>query len=270
MSKINGQGRLIRALGAVCAGACLVSAAHAGGIRVGVIGGGTMTHADAAAQLNDNTWFTFNASAIGAGDADTLAELMQYDVVVLGDSGNRNNGYTEQMFAALRQYLDAGGGIVTVGWYNFATDVYTGQQALDADYITPFADAGYQFTSGNPTINILGSHAITDGINSFQISPNLTERAGALDANATLLGSVDGVADSVAIAYQDQLAGRSVYLGGLYLAQSSYGVDGLRSGVEDRLFEQAVAWAAIPSPGALALLAVASLAGQGRRRRQAS
>src|SRR5690606_33732900 len=111
---------------------------------------------------------------------------------------------------------------------------------------------------------------ITDGINSFQISPNLTERAGALDANATLLGSVDGVADSVAIAYQDQLAGRSVYLGGLYLAQPGYGVGGLRSGVEDRLFEQAVAWAAIPSPGALALLAVASLAGQGRRRRQAS
>jgi len=56
------------------------------------------------------------------------------------------------------------------------------------------------------------------------------------------------VSNSVAIAYQDE-NGRSCYLGGLYLANpGSYNTGGLRSGVEDQLLEQAVAWAGAGAP----------------------
>jgi hypothetical protein len=184
------------------------AAAAVAQIRVGVVYGGSMTGPEATAQLNDDSYFDFTATAIGAGEADTLAELLAYDVVVLGDSGTRANGYTEQMFDAMRQYLTAGRGIVTVGWYNFATDPYVGQQALDADFITPFSDGPYRFTSGNPTIQILAQHPITDEIGNFAISPSLTEWASALDSGATLLGDVAGQPGSVAIAYQgDRLPG---------------------------------------------------------------
>ncbi len=234
-------------------------------IDVGVVYGGTMTGPETVAQLNDDTHFDFNAEGLSAAGADTLEELMAYDVVVLGDSGVRNNGYTAEMFAAMRQYLTAGGGIVTVGWYNFGTDVYSGQQAADADFITPIADAPYQFTAGRPTIHITAHHEITHDIMDFQISPSLTERATGIDSGASLLGEVVGVPGSVAIAYQDEV-GRSVYLGGLYLAQASYGNAGLRSGVEDQLFEQAVAFAGIPEPTGMLLL-IAGVAALRRVRR---
>ncbi len=229
-------------LAAIAAAGWLSTAAFAQ-INVGVVYGGTMTGPEAVAQLNDDTYFDFNAEGLGAAEADTLEELMAYDVVVLGESGTRTSGYTPEMFAAMRQYLTAGGGIVTVGWYDYGTDPYMGQQAADADFIAPFADGPYAFTSGRPTIRILANHEITNEIADFQISPSLTEWARALDPEATLLGEVASQPGSVAIAYQDEV-GRSAYLGGLYLAQASYGNSGVRSGVEDQLLEQAVAWAA--------------------------
>jgi hypothetical protein len=42
----------------------------------------------------------------------------------------------------------------------------------------------------------------------------------------------------------------------LYLAQASYGNAGLRGGVEDQLFEQAVAWAGVPEPATMLLVLV--------------
>lgn len=214
-------------------------------IRVAVVFGGAASGAECAAQLNDDTFFNFEAVAIPADQADEISELNQYDAVVLGSSGfGDDNGYTEQMFAAMRQWLDDGGGIVTTGWYNYATDHMQGQKAIDADYVTPFQDGPYQF-KGNPgRVEILDpNHPITTGVPTFDFTANHVEYASLLDGEAVLIGQVEGIPGSVEIAYQED-HGRSVYLGGLYLANvSGYNNGGLRSGVQDRLFEQAVAWA---------------------------
>ncbi|RJP37236.1 MAG: hypothetical protein C4547_05815 [Phycisphaerales bacterium] len=212
-------------------------------VRVAVVFGGNMTGPDCAAQLNDDTFFDFEASAVGAADVDEAGELAQYDAVILGDGGNRQAAYTPQMFAAIREWMDQGGGVVSVGWYNYGTDTYQGQMALDADYVAPFLDGPYRFLGRGGTLEILDdSHPITAGIASFNYNGNNLEWATALDENATRLGRAGGQADSVAVAYQEE-NGRSVYLGGLYLAQPGYNNGGLRSGIEDQLLEQAVAWA---------------------------
>jgi MYXO-CTERM domain-containing protein len=251
--------------------ACLLAAGSAiCDIKVGLVGGGGASHGDAAGQLNNDTFFDFTASVLTAGQADTLAELQAYDVVVLGSSGfGDDNGYTDQMMAAMRQYLDAGGGIVTVGWWNYATDFMVGQKALDADYISPIADGTYDFEQNPGTIDIFNiAHPITAGISDFNFTANFTEYESAVDGNATALAATAAGANRYTIVYQDALAGRSVYLGGLYFANAgSYNTGGLRSGVEDQLFEQAVAWAGtIPAPGALALLGLAGIASRSRRR----
>ncbi len=218
-------------------------------VRVAVVTGGTMTGPQCAAQLNDDTFFDFDASVVGAADVDEAGELSQYHVVILGDSGSRSSGYTEQMFAAIRQWMDQGGGVVTVGWYNYGTDVLSGQAAIDADYIAPFLDGPYQFVGAGGVQEILDdTHPITDGISSFNYSGNNLEWATSLDPNATRLGRAQAQPASNTIAYQEE-SGRSVYLGGLYLAQVGYNNGGLRSGVEDQLLEQAVAWAGGASSG---------------------
>jgi len=160
--------------GVVLAGLAL-SGSALGQIRVAVVWGGQASGIECRDQLNDDTFFDFDAVAISAAEADELSELQQYDVVILGDAGFRDNGYTEPMFAALREYMDEGGGIVTVGWYNYATDVYSGQMADDADYITPIADAPYKFESNPGTVDVTSGHPITDGIDDFDFSARFHE-----------------------------------------------------------------------------------------------
>ena len=255
-------------------------------IRVGVVYGGTATGSELAAQLNGDTFFDFTATPISAGAADSLAELSAYDVVVLGDSGSAlpENGYTAAMFSAIRSFMDGGGGVVTVGWYNHATDDYSGQQALDADYITPIADGEYnsQLYFMGDTVDVAPTvHPITTGISDYSFSGLFIEYETGVDANATKLGSLVSEPSAVTIAFQDT-NGRSVYLGGLYLAEEdTYNNAGLRTGVEDRLLEQAVAWAGagstanpVPEPSTLMGLVSMGLMGalgySWRRRRRAA
>lgn len=262
-------------LGTLLFGACLFSVAQAAPIRVGVVYGGLASGTDAAAQLNNDTYFDFTATAISASSADTAAELANFDVLVLGDSGHRDSGYTAAMYAAVKQFMISGRGVVTAGWYNYGTDLLAGQALVDANYITPIADANYNYDVMPGTVDILATHAITTGIADFNYSGNYLEYATAVDSGAVQLGGLVGTSNAVTIAYQDQV-GRSVYLGGLYMADTAYySTTGVRTGVQDRLFEQAVAWAASGSAqtsvpdasGTLALLGLglASLAAARRR-----
>ncbi|MHC4415401.1 MAG: hypothetical protein ACYS0G_08970 [Planctomycetota bacterium] len=233
---------------------------------VGVVWGGAASGPELVAQLNDDTFFDFTAFSLSSADVDTLPEALAYDALILGDSGfGDDSGYSDAMLATMRQYLDSGRGIVTVGWYNYVTDFWVGQKAADGDYITPIADAPYSFDSFPGTVEILGNHPIVAGISDFSYTANFWEYGLGVDANATQLAQIAGTDPSVAIAYQDT-NGRSVYLGGLYLANVGYQNGAMRSGVEDQLLEQAVAWAAIPAPGALALLALGGVLPRRRRR----
>ena len=239
--------------------------ANAGIIQVGVIGGGSSSGSDVVNQLNDDTFFDFNASLLTSSDADSLIELTTFDVLVLGESGSRDTGYTSAMYSAIRGFLENGGGVVTTGWFNYLTDPLSGQAALDADFISPFLDSRYQFARNGATVSINnGSHDITAGISDFQFSANHHELASGVDIDAYSLATVDGL---TAIAAQE-LVGRSVYLGGLYMASSNYNTTGLRSGIEDQLLEQAVYWASsntqgnvqtVPEPSTLAVFTLGLL-----------
>src|SRR5262249_35603038 len=155
------------------------------------------------------------------------------------------------------QFKDAGGGIVTTGWYNYWNDFLGGQKAIDADYISPISMGSYSFQS-NPTIPLInGPHPITAGLSDFSISTD-SETPTGIDGTASVLGTAGG---QDCIVYDDQTNGRTVYLGPVYLANTGYGNGGLRTGQADQLLEQAVAWAAgpVPAPAGGAVLALAGL-----------
>lgn len=243
--------------------------ANAGLINVGVISGGTATGNDVVTQLNDDTFFDFNASLLSSVNADSLVELSAFDVLILGDSGHRDNGYTSAMYSAVRSFLEAGGGVVTTGWFNYATDPLSGQSAIDAEFISPMKDGSYLHTPIGSTINVSATpHEILSGISDFQVTANNHELASGVDSGAVVLGTHNG---RVAMAAQSNVS-RSVYLGGLYMARSTYNVSGLRVGTADRLLEQSVNWAAnsssvqdVPEPSTLAIFALGMIGFASRR-----
>ncbi len=243
----------------------LASGVHAA-INVGVVWGGSpnMTGAGVRDQLNDNTWgYGFNAVILNPGDVDTLAECQAYDCLIFGDAGYNDDGYTPQMFSAVKQYLQGGGGVVTTGFYIYSNG---GQGGTDIDFITPANITNYYTYHGNAAVSIVnGGHPVTQGVSNFGPSGFAAEHPNAGgDGGATLLANIDG---SGGVYADDTMGGRSVYLGMAYLAAAGYGPANLRSGDADHLFENAVGWASsVPTPASGALLGLGGLVAARRRR----
>ncbi|MES9903227.1 MAG: LEPR-XLL domain-containing protein [Sedimenticola sp.] len=208
-----------------------------GVIDVAVLRGEDNRSAVALAQLNDDTWFNFNAVSVTVDQIDTLEELSAYDTVVLGDYSMWSS--IGQVAPALRAWAEAGGGVVTTGHglrhiHNFTY----GQNQTDLDAVIPVQGVGgYGGASG--TLYIQNTdHAVTAGLSGVH-SDGSHYATNGIDDGATVLGLV-GTAETVVVA--DAGSGHTVYLGARYADTTSY--NDLRSGEADRLFEQAVAWAA--------------------------
>jgi VCBS repeat-containing protein len=239
-----------------------------GRIRVAVLGvDGRSTHDDAAGQLDAAV---FNAEAIDYTDVITGgwgARLSGYDVVVLGAAETNDYGSTTDLFAALNTFVGGGGGVVTTGWFATALSIMPESIRAAADIITPITPAGRNYSSdvlgtGNDTITVVipdpddgtAEHvaAITGGQNFDSNGRFGWELAKEKDADAVLVATgvsaeaQEGVGLTLpAIAYDEVGMGRTVYLGGMYVATSTYVTeDGTRGEVQTEVFERAIAWAA--------------------------
>jgi VCBS repeat-containing protein len=237
-----------------------------GPIRVAVIGGASSTYAAAAAQLNDEASGAFDLDATAilatafATEGEWAAALASYDVVVLGGSGGGNDYGDSPLFAALGDFVDAGGGVVTTGWFAQAMAGMSGTTLSDADYITPITGSQYAYAANLSTITIAdAAHSIAGGTASYTVQALLHELAQAIDGSATPLAT--GTATSgdtlTAIAYDEVGLGQTAYVGSLHFAGAAYapeftrGPDMAHGADVDMIFEQAVAWAASePDSGA--------------------
>ncbi len=194
-------------------------------------------------QLNDHNYANVSAVLVSASQVDTLAELMQYDAVVIGGSGNSSNQFSA--FAQnLKPYVEAGGGLVVTGWGIYAAGGLSGQTDTDFEAIVPVnVNSGYAYYSGG-TLTPTGTHPIVQGVSDFYTPIYIEFSAGTpkVDAGATILANAAGTTPVAAA--KEVGNGRTVYLGPIYSGSSSYNTSSLRTGEADQLMEQAVSWAA--------------------------
>ena len=203
------------------------------------------------AQLNDDSFFDFQATLVTAADIDTAAELSAYDVVVTGGSGYSNDvDWTAPMWAAIRAWVESGGGVVMTGWGNYETRTSTpGAADLEAIIPTQNIPSSNVYVSGIKILDILdGGHPIVSGLTNFAVPGDYVEvNRDPPKIDDIVLATIQGSPGDISIAYKENVGGngRTVYLGPLYFAnEQTYDNTGLRTGDSDQLLEQAVAWAA--------------------------
>ncbi len=249
------------------AASCIAGAAQAASVKVLVIGTHTNSPlAEVVGQLNDDTYFDFDATGADHSTISSAADLQAFDAVVFGNSGSGSQGFgNTTLWSALQGYYDAGGSIVASGWLGYGY-VVSSATAGQIDTLLPvnFAASGYTFTSSG-TNTPTTAHAITDGLTSWGVGSNYQDTYSVLDTGATVLAQISGNASVVVD--ENSNGGRAVVLGNGFMQSSGYGTTALRSGVYDQLFEQSVNWAAngtseltpVPLPAGLPLM----LAGMG-------
>ena len=204
-------------------------------IRVAVLNYGSA--GQVVSQLSDDTYFNFSASSVTYDQIDTLVELYNYDVVMLGDS-NIPHSYMAAIAPALRQWVEAGGGVVGSGWTIYSAGTSTGSPVADINAVIPVDTTGYYQYQYNPLIDItVTDHPVTASVTDFYPG-TYSEYSSTVDAGATVLGYAGSVP---AVVVGNVGAGRGVYIGPTYMGNPS---SALASGSADRLLEQAVAWAA--------------------------
>ncbi len=207
---------------------------------------------DISFQLNDSSYFNFNATLVQLNATDNTVDLFNlfsgYDVVI--HAGSREDVMTDAYWSALRQYVEAdAGGVITAGSFAHTLSTTTLAGNADADFVSPIAPAGAVVASGSDsTFTVVGGHDITYGVGTVQgfgINGTILEGAVQIDVDAVSLAAHP--AGGSVIAYTDIAGmGRTVYLGEPYAESEFSGIhtEPVRSGYADQLLEQAVHWAA--------------------------
>ncbi|QEG41240.1 CARDB domain-containing protein [Roseimaritima ulvae] len=228
------------------------SAQTSGGASVAVVHGTDISASSLAGfnaivdQLNDDTYFDFTASLVAPTDIDTVEELMQYDAVVIGNTGRSSSSGDSfgTYAAALQQWVEnESGAVVMTGWgiYGSGNESSTTIAAMEA--ILPVNLSGYTYqNSGVVTLNGV-EHPVVEGVSTFSVANTYVEVPSgtpAVDADAIVLATT---VSRPSVAVRTSGSGRVVYLGPVYSAASTYPTTELRSGDPDRLLEQAVNWA---------------------------
>ena len=236
-------------------------------IRVAVEDGSTDgSGADIVSQLNDDTWADFSAVKVTADEIDSLAELANYDVVILGDSGSRTHDWTAAMSTALRDWVFAGGAAVLTGWGNYGMNTSNAIfDPLDEIFPTQNIASTNDWDEEATVMDILQpAHPIFTGLTNFSFPAGCCTELNPLplETGDVELARINGDPDSgTVVAIKQVGSGVTVYLGAVYMGNSGYYIAGLRTGDPDRLLEQAVAWAADGSVFGLSAIAVPTLSG---------
>jgi hypothetical protein len=208
-----------------------------GAIRVAVLG--DVNAAPLVAQLNDDTFYNFDAVAVSATAIDTIDELNSFDVVVIGDPTSRSQLQTLEpvlinwWFNSGRAALVGTGGLIT------AAGPAGGGTLGGIDSIVPVNIGGGSTILTNPNLIITdASHPITQGVSTFTVTGKVESPLGIVDPNpnSQVLGTVNGQS---AVAKFDGNLSRSAWISPEYFDLAS---TGLRSGSADQLLEQAIVW----------------------------
>jgi hypothetical protein len=202
-------------------------------------------------QLNDDTYFDFQATLVNAGGIDEASELANYDVVIFGGSGYADADWTPEMAASVADWVREGHCAIATGWLKFDLNGEEGEDpALEA--LIPFRNGPSTNEFQTPgTIDIIVNHPVTAGIGDFSTGAAFTEvdRQGT-EGDDTVLAAMVGASNDLSIGVKEAIgAGRSAYLGPIYMADpNTYNTAPLRSGLSDQLLEQAVAWCGSTEP----------------------
>ena len=219
-----------------------------GVIRVAVLDTGNA--APLIAQLNDDTFYNFTATAVTATQISSATLLANYGVVVIGDPASRA-ALQSGGASALKAWFESGGAVVGTGGLIQAAGSQSGPSILDIDTLMPIRTSVAPGTFTNPTITQLPN---PDPNNTpppiMQGLPPTFALGAAVEYSTFGPDGFDGFESRQNLARADgksavawgsnNAQGRSVWLGPTYFDAGS---TALRSGTADRLLEQAVAWA---------------------------
>ena len=202
-------------------------------------------------QLNNDTYFNFNATLVSSSQVDTIAELNAFDVAVIGNSGSQyGDSFDNSAFtSALRAWVESGHGVVATGWTVYgAGPSSSGPTIANIDAIVPVnTSVSYgSYDGGSTLVPNATAHPVTVGVAAFGMNGGdyVEFSPGGVDGGTTVLATTNGYPTVVV---GRPVNGRSVYLGPIYSGGSVFNNTELRSNQPDRLLEQALAWAALPN-----------------------
>lgn len=196
----------------------------------------------------------FETTVVNGSSIDTVEELNNYDVVVIGDSGYYGDNDFSVFRSALKEWVQNGGGVVATGWTIDHINVDD-----ELDQILPVSPLYDYETSGDITMISGEDSSITQGVDPFPIYDCVEfPISHVADPGATVLGVTisTGTTNSttptpmpVVVSWSYDL-GRAVYLGPIYFADFQiYDNEGLYADVDAvRLLLNSVEWAADFTP----------------------